>query len=515
MTLFPNLPKRNVPTRRCQTSVSITPSPACWLRAPRCPSPWWLCFTSITIAWFFLQKCSDKKVSDKRVYYTFARTLAPSTKMPKSVVALLHFYNYRMVFFAEICRQEGVRQARLLHLRPHVGSEDQDVQVRGGSAALLQLSHGFFCRNLPSRRCQTSASITPSPARWLRGPRCPSPWWLCFTSITIAWFFLQKFAVKKVSDKRVYYTFARTLAPRTKMPKSVVALLPFYNYRMVFLQKFAVKKVSDKRVYYTFARTLAPSTKMPKSVVALLHFYNYRMVCLQKCADYKVSDKRVYYTFARTLAPSTKMSKSVVALLHFFNYRMVFFFAEMYRQESVRQARLLHLRPHVGSEHQDAQKCADKKVSDKRVYYTFARTLAPSTKVSKSVVALLHFFNWHKFVVVAGKSPAWGSQVKEAIKLEHVKLYSVNWHKFVVVAGNSPAWGSQVKEAIKLTLLSSNWHKFVVVAGKSPAWGSQVKEAIKPTQLNWHVCGCCAESVGSVKEAIVELELLEHVAYQL
>ncbi|XP_054260292.1 guanylate cyclase 32E-like [Macrosteles quadrilineatus] len=61
-------------------------------------------------------------------------------------------------------------------------------------------------------------------------------------------------------------------------------------------------------------------------------------------------------------------------------------------------------------------KCADKSVSDKRVYYTFARTLAPSTKVSKSVVALLHAFNWHKFVVVAGKSPAWGIQIKEAIK---------------------------------------------------------------------------------------------------
>ncbi|KAG8308175.1 hypothetical protein J6590_002259 [Homalodisca vitripennis] len=373
----------------------------------------------------YCMKCSDKKVSDKRVYYTFARTLAPSTKMPKSVVALLHFYNYRMVFFAEICRQEGVRQARLLHLRPHVGSEDQDVQVRGGSAALLQLSHGFFCRNLPSRRCQTSASITPSPARWLRGPRCPSPWWLCFTSITIAWFFLQKFAVKKVSDKRVYYTFARTLAPRTKMPKSVVALLPFYNYRMVFLQKFAVKKVSDKRVYYTFARTLAPSTKMPKSVVALLHFYNYRMVCLQKCADYKVSDKRVYYTFARTLAPSTKMSKSVVALLHFFNYRMkctdkkvsdkrVYYTFARTLAPSTKMPKsvvaLLHF-------YNYRMKCADKKVSDKRVYYTFARTLAPSTKVSKSVVALLHFFNWHKFVVVAGKSPAWGSQVKEAIKL--------------------------------------------------------------------------------------------------
>lgn len=63
------------------------------------------------------------------------------------------------------------------------------------------------------------------------------------------------------------------------------------------------------------------------------------------------------------------------------------------------------------------QKCADNIVSDKRVYYTFARTLPPSTKVSKSVVALLQAFKWSKFVVVAGKSPVWGLQIKEAIKV--------------------------------------------------------------------------------------------------
>ncbi|KAJ9578502.1 hypothetical protein L9F63_005231, partial [Diploptera punctata] len=41
-------------------------------------------------------------------------------------------------------------------------------------------------------------------------------------------------------------------------------------------------------------------------------------------------------------------------------------------------------------------KCADIHVSDKRVYYTFARTLPPSSKVSKSVVALLLHFKWTK-----------------------------------------------------------------------------------------------------------------------
>ncbi|XP_044758334.1 guanylate cyclase 32E-like isoform X2 [Coccinella septempunctata] len=61
-------------------------------------------------------------------------------------------------------------------------------------------------------------------------------------------------------------------------------------------------------------------------------------------------------------------------------------------------------------------KCSDTRVSDKRVFYTFARTLPPSSKVSKSVVALLIAFDWHRFVVVSGEHPASGSEVKEAIE---------------------------------------------------------------------------------------------------
>ncbi|XP_073998591.1 guanylyl cyclase at 32E [Rhodnius prolixus] len=61
-------------------------------------------------------------------------------------------------------------------------------------------------------------------------------------------------------------------------------------------------------------------------------------------------------------------------------------------------------------------RCADKLVSDKRIYHTFARTLAPSTKISKSVVALLKAFSWSMFVVVFGQIPAWAPQVKDAIK---------------------------------------------------------------------------------------------------
>ncbi|KAI5716079.1 hypothetical protein M8J76_000649 [Diaphorina citri] len=62
------------------------------------------------------------------------------------------------------------------------------------------------------------------------------------------------------------------------------------------------------------------------------------------------------------------------------------------------------------------QKCADKRVSNKKVFYTFARTLPPSTKVSKSVVALLKEFKWYKFGIISGVNPAWCGQVQEAIK---------------------------------------------------------------------------------------------------
>ncbi|KAJ8923190.1 hypothetical protein NQ315_001744 [Exocentrus adspersus] len=61
-------------------------------------------------------------------------------------------------------------------------------------------------------------------------------------------------------------------------------------------------------------------------------------------------------------------------------------------------------------------RCSDTRVSDKRIFFTFARTLPPSSKVSKSVVALLIAFEWHRFVVVSGAHPSSGSEVQEAIE---------------------------------------------------------------------------------------------------
>lgn len=69
------------------------------------------------------------------------------------------------------------------------------------------------------------------------------------------------------------------------------------------------------------------------------------------------------------------------------------------------------------------QRCSDTKVSDKTTFTTFARTLPPSSKVSKSVVALLVAFNWNKFVVVCGTDPASGSEVQEAIEVSFVIVF--------------------------------------------------------------------------------------------
>lgn len=63
------------------------------------------------------------------------------------------------------------------------------------------------------------------------------------------------------------------------------------------------------------------------------------------------------------------------------------------------------------------QKCADTAVSNKTIYEMFARTLAPASKVSKSVIALLKAFNWNKFVIITAARPAWGSQISLAIKV--------------------------------------------------------------------------------------------------
>jgi len=49
-------------------------------------------------------------------------------------------------------------------------------------------------------------------------------------------------------------------------------------------------------------------------------------------------------------------------------------------------------------------------------YFTFARTLPPSSKISKSVMALLERFGWNKVLVIVGRRNEW-IQIKDAIKV--------------------------------------------------------------------------------------------------
>jgi len=61
-------------------------------------------------------------------------------------------------------------------------------------------------------------------------------------------------------------------------------------------------------------------------------------------------------------------------------------------------------------------KCAERKLSEMpQTYFTFARTLPPSSKISKSVMALLEKFAWNKFIIIVGRRNEW-IQIKDAIK---------------------------------------------------------------------------------------------------
>lgn len=44
----------------------------------------------------------------------------------------------------------------------------------------------------------------------------------------------------------------------------------------------------------------------------------------------------------------------------------------------------------------NVQKCIDQNLSNKTRFPTFARTLPPSSKISKSVISLLKYFKWNK-----------------------------------------------------------------------------------------------------------------------
>lgn len=65
-----------------------------------------------------------------------------------------------------------------------------------------------------------------------------------------------------------------------------------------------------------------------------------------------------------------------------------------------------------------SQKCEDPEVSDGKMYYTFARTLPPTSKITKSIVALLRAFEWNKVIVICGSRPTWSDHLKEYLTVE-------------------------------------------------------------------------------------------------
>ena len=58
-----------------------------------------------------------------------------------------------------------------------------------------------------------------------------------------------------------------------------------------------------------------------------------------------------------------------------------------------------------------------------QTYFTFARTLPPSSKISKSVLSLLQHFGWDKLIIIVGRKNEW-IQIKDAVKVVHILINS-------------------------------------------------------------------------------------------
>jgi guanylate cyclase len=69
------------------------------------------------------------------------------------------------------------------------------------------------------------------------------------------------------------------------------------------------------------------------------------------------------------------------------------------------------------------QKCADHKVSDKKLYPTFARTFPPNNQVTKSILSLLLHFEWSKITLVVSDQSPWPSTAEKLADL--AKDYNV------------------------------------------------------------------------------------------
>uniref|UniRef100_A0A1S4H063 Guanylate cyclase n=1 Tax=Anopheles gambiae TaxID=7165 RepID=A0A1S4H063_ANOGA len=105
-------------------------------------------------------------------------------------------------------------------------------------------------------------------------------------------------------------------------------------------------------------------------------------------------------------------------------------------------------------------KCADIAVSDKTVYSSFARTLPPATKVSKSVAALLLANNWHCFSIVASKHPAWSMEIAHAIELQ-AELNNLTVNHFRIYSDYIPSKIYELQEIVDNTYRNTRVYVFV------------------------------------------------------
>ncbi|KAK2710816.1 receptor-type guanylate cyclase Gyc76C-like [Artemia franciscana] len=73
-----------------------------------------------------------------------------------------------------------------------------------------------------------------------------------------------------------------------------------------------------------------------------------------------------------------------------------------------------------------AYKCADYKVSDKKLFPTFTRTFPPDTQVTKSIIALMKFYRWTRFSIVYENTDKWKTVADSLKSLATKSGFTVN-----------------------------------------------------------------------------------------
>uniref|UniRef100_A0A6P4EU06 Guanylate cyclase n=1 Tax=Drosophila rhopaloa TaxID=1041015 RepID=A0A6P4EU06_DRORH len=107
-------------------------------------------------------------------------------------------------------------------------------------------------------------------------------------------------------------------------------------------------------------------------------------------------------------------------------------------------------------------KCSDSIVSNKSTFHTFARTLAPASKVSKSIISLLNAFHWNKFAIVVSSKPIWGLDVARAIQeLAEARNFTISHFKHISDYIPTTKTLSQIDKIIEETYSTTRIYVFI------------------------------------------------------